>query len=111
MTYKNKKNGEITSEIKSPSLQGILDYEKTIEERYVKHRMKHLQGMFKDIEIPRDKYVLLVLILNSLGCILSLMSDFAIFINLSAVKIYDCAFGIQQREHHAIAKGLFPVLV
>jgi hypothetical protein len=63
----------------SVELQGYLEKTEELEKIYSKERKTGLHGFFKDIEIRRVEFFLLVLIFNCLGCIVSLTLDLTLF--------------------------------
>jgi len=63
----------------SVELQDYIEKTEELEKIYTEQRKTGLHGFFKDIEIRRVEFILLVLIFNCLGCIVSLTMDLTIF--------------------------------
>ena len=61
------------------ALQDFFDATKDLEKIYSEKRAPHIHGLFKDIEITRKEFILLTLVLGSLGCIIGLLFDLTIF--------------------------------
>lgn len=86
--HRKKRPEEIESDydtgIKSPGLQSFFDYYRNLEDVYKERRHKAFRGLFKDIEIQGEEYVLLSLIFGSIANIVSLTLDLCFYrINLS----------------------------
>ena len=80
-----EKEADYDTGIKSPGLLGFFDYYRDLEDGYKKRRHKPFRGLFKDIEIQAEEYVLLSLILGSIANIVSLTLDLCFF----RINLYD----------------------
>lgn len=80
-----EKEGKNDTGIKSPGLLGFFDHYRDLEDGYKQRRHKPFRGLFKDIEIQGEEYVLLSLIFGSIANIVSLTIDLCFF----RVNLYD----------------------
>lgn len=92
---------EIGGESKEQSMEFpfIVEADDKLEELYKDQRKKQIHGFLKDIEIGKEKYLLLSLIFNSIGCILSLMLD------LSLVRLQSNQSGIMKPDLLGLIMG------
>ena len=84
-TSTDKKEDDYDTGIKSPGLLSFFDYYRDLEDVYKERRHKPFRGLFKDIEIQGEEYVLLSLIFSSIANIVSLTADLCFF----RLNLYD----------------------
>jgi len=74
----NIEDGTTELGIKSLGLQGFFEHFRDLEEIYAKRRHEAFRGLFKDIEIQREEYILVALLFSSIALIISVTLDFVV---------------------------------